>query len=194
MPVIFLKNVRLSYPDLFEPKAFEEGTPRYGAQFLTDEGDANDKLIRKTIAEAIAEAFPDAKHAASFKKKVEGQKGQFCYRDGDTVVYDSHQGHWFLAAHRGEDKGPPAIVDNKADPATGKPAVLTAASGRIYSGCYVNAKVEIWVQSGKYTGVRATLLAVQFAADGEAFAGSPASADGFETVESDESGDANDFF
>lgn len=58
------------------------------------------------------------------------------------------------------------------------------SDGRPYSGCYVNAKVQIWAQKDKYVGVRCTLVSVQFVKDGDAFGGGgPATADGFEAVE-----------
>ena len=47
---------------------------------------------------------------------------------------------------------------------------LTEADGLVYSGCYVNARVELWVQdnaNGKR--INAKLLGIQFVRDGDAF-------------------------
>jgi hypothetical protein len=53
---------------------------------------------------------------------------------------------------------------------------LVSADGRPYSGCYVNAQVEVWAQDHKSFGKRinAQLLGVQFVEDGDSFqAGAP---------------------
>lgn len=181
MATIILKNVRLAFPDLFEAASFDEGAARYGANFLVEPDSENDRLIRATIGDAVKEAL--GVKAQVFLKQVEGQNGKFCYRDGDAKTYDGFEGNWYIAAHRNEDQGPPAVVDKDKTP-------LTQKSGKVYAGCYVNAKVDIWVQQGKYPGVRASLLAVQFAADGDAFAGAPANAEGFDDLSSDETGES----
>lgn len=91
----------------------------------------------------------------------------------------------FLALHDGDDKAKwagfagnmylspnadtrPTVVDRDRSP-------LTAEDGKVYSGCYVNAKIELWVQDNKWgQRVNATLLGVQFVKDGDAFgAGAP---------------------
>ena len=41
--------------------------------------------------------------------------------------------------------------------------IMTEATDKIYSGCYVNAKVEIWGQANQYgRRVNAKLIAVQY--------------------------------
>lgn len=188
MASIILKNVRLAFPELFEPKSFageEEGTKRYSANFLVEPGSENDKLIRKTISDAVKEKFPDPKKAEQFLKSVQGNSGKFCFNDGDAKSYDGYEGMWYVSANRNEDQGAPSVVSGRKDE-SGKLIPLTKASGKPYAGCYVNGKIDIWVQTGKYNGVRASLQAVQFVADGDAFAGAPASADGFDELDSDD--------
>jgi len=196
MATIILKNVRLAFPELFEAKGFDEGEndkKRYSANFLVEPGSENDKLIRKTIADAVKEKFPEAKKAEQFIKSVQGNSGKFCYNDGDTKSYDGFEGMWYLSANRNEDQGAPAVVGGHKDE-NGKLTPLTKASGKPYAGCYVNGKVDIWVQTGKYNGVRASLQAVQFVADGDAFAGAPASSDGFDELDSGDDEDGNEFY
>ncbi len=185
---IFLKNVRLAFPVLYVPQEFlsGDGKPRYSATFLVAPDSDNDKLIRQTIIEAIKESFPDAKKAEQFSKSVVGQSQKYCYQDGDAKSFDGFEGNWFLASHRQAKDGPPAVVD------TNPKVLLAENSGRVYAGCYVNAKVDIYVQTKGNPGVRCGLLAVQFAKDGDAFAGGVASADGFDTLET-EGEDLDDF-
>lgn len=196
MASIILKNVRLAFPELFEPKSFageEEGTKRYSANFLIEPGSENDKLIRKTISDAVKEKFPEPKKAEQFLKSVQGNSGKFCFNDGDAKNYDGYEGMWYVSANRNEDQGAPSVVSGRKDE-SGKLIPLTKASGKPYAGCYVNGKIDIWVQTGKYNGVRASLQAVQFVADGDAFAGAPASADGFDELDSDDTEQENEFY
>lgn len=195
--VIILKRVRLAFPDLFEPTAFEDGGKRrYGANFLVEPDSENDKLIRSTILQVVKEAFPDEKKAKAFLASVSGQSNKFCYLDGNTKSYDGFEGNWFVSTHRNEDQGPPAVVDRVKGP-DGKLITLTQNSGRPYAGCYVNGKIDTWLQQGKYPGVRASLLAVQFVEDGDAFAGAPATPDGFDDLGTDDEsaeGNGSEFF
>ena len=180
-----LTNVRLSFPKLFRAEAFEEGNKaRYSARFLVEPGSSADKAIRKAIQDTAVEAFKDK--AKKTVDQLKGNSQKFCYVDSDR---EESEGLMVLSANRNEDSGPPAVVDLNPN------KKLTAQDGRPYAGCYVNATVDIWAQSGKYTGIRCALIGVQFAADGEAFGGAPATADDFDDLSSGDDDDAfdNDF-
>lgn len=160
---VILKNVRLSFPDLYKARSFEGGgKARYSASFLVEPGSENDKLIKEAINAAAKEAWKD--EAGKKLKMYYGQKGQCCYLSGDNKEYEGYEGMMVLSAHRNEDKGAPKVVDRaKQD--------LPVSSGKIYAGCYVNAKVDIWIQTDKYPGIRAGLQVVQFVKDGEPLSG-----------------------
>jgi hypothetical protein len=175
---LMLKGVRISFPDIFVAKQYEGAGPfSYRASFLITPGSENDKMIKAQIQKTAQTKWE--KKAAEVLKTIEGQSQKFCYVDGDTKAYDGYAGMWALTTSRPQESGAPLVLDKN-------PAVkLTAEDGRIYGGCFVNAKVQLWAQDNKFgKGVRGTLIAVQFVADGESFGGTPpASADGFETVE-----------
>jgi hypothetical protein len=61
---------------------------------------------------------------------------------------------------------------------------LSASSGKVYSGCYVNASIELWAQDNKFgKRINATLMGVQFLRDGARLVGGGvASADDFEAI------------
>lgn len=168
---VVLKNVTLRFADIFEAKEFKagDGKARYSASFLVERDSANDKVVRAAIDSVMAEKWKDK--AAVKTKAFMSQNQQTCYRDGDSLEYDGCEGKMFLAAHRqAKSAGAPKIVDRaKQD--------LTAADGKPYPGCIVNAVVDIWAQDGENPGIRATLTAVQFVEDGEPFQGSRATAD-----------------
>ena len=65
---------------------------------------------------------------------------------------------------------------------------LTEEDGKIYSGCYVNAIVELWSMNNEYgKRICGNLLGVQFFRDGEAFAssGDSVGVDDFESLDDD---------
>ena len=179
MARVVLRNVRLSFPDLWIAKEFKagDGRPRYSATFLVEPGSDNDKNIRAAIrAEAELEW---GKKAEAMLKSVESHSGKFCYLDGNLKDYDGYEGMFYLAAHRQKNQGAPKVVDKDK-------SELQADDGKPYAGCYVNGSVDIYVQTGEFPGVRASLIAVQFAADGDAFSSAPATADDFEDLSSDD--------
>ena len=98
-----------------------------------------------------------------------------------------------LSAHRYQEKGRPLVFDNDKSPIYQLDnTVYPGKEGRIYSGCFVNATVEIWAQDNKNgKGLRCTLLGIQRVRDGDAFGGgSRPDADDFDDVS--EGADADD--
>lgn len=170
--IIQLKNVRLAFPDLWVPTAFEEGQElKYGATFLIPKNSPQHKEIERAIKEAAVAAWKNKADAVLASLKPIPQK--YCYQDGDTKTYDGYAGHMALSA---KNKKRPTVVDRDKTP-------LTEADEKPYGGCYVNASVEIWIQDDKYKGVRCSLRGVQFYADGDAFsAGNVASSDEFDDL------------
>ena len=66
---------------------------------------------------------------------------------------------------------PPKLFHKFLDPQTGGVQVLMVPQTVIYSGCYANVQINFWQQNNEHgRRVNAEVLAVQFAADGEAFA------------------------
>lgn len=178
---VFLKNVRLAFPDLYVAKTFKgEGAPKYGATFLVTPGSENDIKIEKAIVEVSTPQWGDK--TALVVKSIIGQPLKWCYLDGDLKEYDGFAGMKALSAKRRETDGPVLVLDRDTTP-------LTAESGRPYGGCYVNARVQLWAQKNEWgNGMRATLVVVQFLNDGDSFGGaSKPSAAGFDSVEDEAS-------
>lgn len=175
MSKIKLQNVRLSFPDLFEPGEYE-GQRKFGATFLIEPNSANDKAIRAAMAEVATEKFKD-KGAAIVKAGMAGGNQKSCYWDGNSKTYDGYADQMALTAKREESKGRPLVIDKNKAP-------LVVSDGKPYAGCYVNASVELWAQDNKYgKAIRCNLLGVQFASDGDAFsAGSVADEGDFDDL------------
>lgn len=184
MARVVLKNVRLSFPVLFEAKEFKagDGKPRYSSTFLVEPGSENDKAIRAAIRSEAEAKF--GKKADAILKSFENNANKFCYLNGDLKEYDGYEGKFYLSSHRPATSGAPAVVDRDKTP-------LGSDSGKPYGGCYVNASVDIYAQAGENQGIRCGLVAVQFFADGDAFASAPATADDFDDLDTD--GGSEDF-
>ena len=172
---VILTNVRLSFPQVFEPRAAQPtDKPRYGASFLIDKSDKkNLEAVRKAMDEVAKAYWP----------KGAPKKTEYCLRDaGDKDYAGYEEGNFYVSAARAEKQGRPLVVDRNKAP-------LTEADQKIYGGCYVNAKISIYAMEHKTGGpmVNAALEVVQFVRDGEPFGGGRTTADDMPDVE--ENGD-----
>lgn len=170
---VHLNNVRLTFPQLFEPKQVNgQGDPKFSAAFLFARDHACVAELTKAVTEA-ANAKWGAKAGDVLKQLKAGDR--LPVHDGDSKSdYEGYTGNLFLNA---SNKVRPLVID-------GNRAPLTASEGKPYSGCYVNAIVEIWAQDNQFgKRVNASLLGVQFVRDGERLAGGAvAAADDFEAI------------
>lgn len=176
---LVLKNVRLSFPNLFVPqqpkKGDTGGKPKFNVCIVLD---------KKTHAKEI-KAIQEMSNAVAAKQWPQGvsKAVKFCLRDGSER--DDKEGFsdavMFLNA---STQSRPAVVDR--DPT--KPIV--EADGKIYGGCYANVSINIWSQDNDYgKRVNAGLGPVQWMADGERFGGgAPAATEVF----SNEAGTADE--
>lgn len=165
-----LKNVRLSFPNLFEARSINNGTPRYGANFLIPKDDKEQlRAIKSLLDEVAAEEFEG--------KKMPSERTPFT--DGDDKEYDGYEGCYALSANKTAKLGRPTVVDRNKTP-------LTAEDDKPYAGCYVNAVVRFYAINGKSDkksdksyGKRicCSLEVVQFWKDGEPFGAGKADLD-----------------
>lgn len=170
---ITLKNVRLSFAEIFDPKAFSDGAEeKFSASFLYPKNHPQIKEIKTTIA-AVAKEKWAAKADANLKALEAADRT--CVHEGDSKDYDGYAGNLYISASSTKR----TVVKDK-DGTT----PLTKSDGRPYAGCYVNAILDIWAMENKYgKRINATLLGVQFLKDGDAFvAGAVASDDDFEDL------------
>ena len=158
---IKLSNVRLSFAQLFEAKTVNgEGKPAFSAVFLLDPKDPQVKAVNAAI-EAVAREKWGVKAEATLKTLRAADKT--CLHSGDLKSnYAGFEGMLFVSARNSLR---PLVLDADKTP-------LVAEDGKPYSGCYVNASVELWAQDNNYgKRVNATLMGVQFYKDGESFTG-----------------------
>lgn len=170
---IRLNAVRLAFPDLFTAKAVNgEGEPAFAATFLIAPDDPQVKVIRDAIVTVAREKW--GAKADAILKQLEAA-GKVCLQDGNKKEHlAGYAGNLYLPAR---SKERPLVIDADKSP-------LLPADGRPYSGCYVNASVDIWAMDNQFgKRIAAGLKGVQFHKDGDAFSGGgAASADDFDDV------------
>jgi hypothetical protein len=179
---IMLKNVRLLYgAALFTPQRGPEGTgePKHSGTFAFPKDHPAVAAIKKGFEQVAKEKW-GAKAVEVYTMLKAGDR--LCLRDGDAKAdKEGYKGNLYISA---SNKLRPLIIDGQKQP-------IDANSGLIYSGCFVNAEVEIWAQDNKFgKRMNATLRGVQKVRDGQRLAGGGvSSADDYEAIpDSDDAG------
>ena len=171
-----LKNVRLSFPALAEPKPDMNGNnPKFSAVFLISKSDKETlKKLRNIMKDALAKKFTDRTKMPAVLRNanldeyvsMNGKEG-WPLRDGDMTDRDGYAGHVFIKA---SSRVKPFTIDMNRE---------YMDASQFYAGCYVNAAVESWAYDNTAKGVSLTLCGVQFVDDGDAFGAAPAKAEDF---------------
>lgn len=171
------KHMRVSFVKVFRAEAFrgakrgpsDGGEKAYSLNVLIPKDTREGKALHDELRDMIDDAM-DAKWG---RDKPRLKPDKFCLRDGDDEDYDGYEGHWYITAR---NRNRPKVMD--ADGVT----PLVEEDGRPYSGCYANVWIRVWAQDNEYgKRVNASLEAVQFVRDGEAFSGAaPISDEEFE--------------
>lgn len=150
-------TVRLSYANLFEARASQEGREaKYSVSLIIPKSDtATIGAIKKAIDEVI-----QAEKASKFGGKDKGLKNPL--RDGDLEKDDpAYEGCMFINA---SSRQKPIVLDEN------KQVVLDARE--VYSGCYAQASINLYAfNSNGNKGVAAGLNAIRKVEDGESLGG-----------------------
>lgn len=175
------QNARISFPNIFAPKANEQGKEQFSAAFLFEPDHKGIPALDATIEE-VGKAKWGAKWPAVKKELTAG--GKLLVHNGDSKAsLAGYEGNLFFNAY---NTVRPTVVDRDRTP-------LTAQDGKPYSGSYVNVIVDIWAQDNSYgKRINAQLQGIQFVKDGEAFSGGSTSADASDFEEIADGADAED--
>ncbi len=147
-------EVRLSYVNLFEPRAIVEGGPlKYGVSILIPKDDkAQIKQIQDVIDQLIKEE----------QGVLKGTKGlKLPLRDGDEKDADGYEDHFFISV---SNKEKPLVVDeNRQD-------ILSPRE--IYSGCYGRVSMNFYAYNkAGNRGIGVSLNSVMKVSDGDSLGG-----------------------
>lgn len=181
---VIFTDVRLSYANLFEPRAFEGQEPKYSVSLLIPKTDTETlKVVKEAIANAKAQGVEKfgAKWGGTLRNPL---------RDGDADKPDdeNYAGHYFINA---SSKTAPKVVGKQKDKSTGKAIELTEED--VYSGCYANVSVNFYPYNTVSKGIGAGLNNVQKERDGARFGGRSSAEEDFEDFEEVEVDDVDDF-
>lgn len=177
---IIIKEARCSFPRLYSAEVRDNDTFGPGIALILERDKHAAVLaeIKAAMRAAIAEE-PKLK-----KSPPTGEK--LCLREPDRDELKYKEGNLILKAN---SPRPPVVLHPDGR------TVMTEATDKIYSGCYVNAKIRIWPQANKYgKRVNANLIAVQYVPRAaESFDGSYVSPEeameGFESLDDELPGD-----
>ncbi|MBK3745791.1 DUF2815 family protein [Paraburkholderia aspalathi] len=168
-----LRNVRLSYPALWKAKAFgdgSEGEPKFSAVFLMDPETKHGKRNIALIEDAI-----------DYVKEKQWPKGapklgpaKICLRDGNDLE-EAKDGYDDMMYVSSSDSKRPRVLDIDGED------VRDGDDGAPYAGCMVDGIIRVWAQDNKYgKRINASIVAVKFREDGDAFGAAPFDPDEFE--------------
>ena len=164
---------RISFANIWEPKAINGGDEKYSVSCLIPKSD------KKTIAR-IQKAVEAAKEDGKTRKwggKIPPNL-KLPLRDGDIDRPDdeNYEECYFLNA---SSKDAPQVVDRKVNP------VLDPMM--VYSGCYCNVSVNFYAfNANGNRGVAVGLGNIQFVRDGERLSGKASADADFDALEDDD--------
>lgn len=164
-------KVRLSYVNVFEPRAAQPGQePKYSVCVLIPKSDT----ATLTKVKAAIEAAKEAGKASWGGKVPAGLKTPL--RDGDEERDGAeYKGHYFINAN---SKQKPGVVDAAVNPIMDQ--------SEVYSGCYGRVSLNFYsYNTNGNKGVAAGLQNVQKTADGEPLSGRSRAEDDFTAAEED---------
>ena len=177
--VVILKNVRLSFPHIFEPQTQtnDDGTERQSFNLALMVPKDHDQIRE------IKGAFKSASVAAQTKAWGADEKNwpkipshRKCFKDGDNEDHsqrEEYEGHFFINASSPLNR-PPTVLTNRRDTKKKWIRAEPGQAGAPYAGCFVNAIIEVWAQKADpkkntVNRINASLQTVQFREDGEPF-------------------------
>lgn len=175
--IVYLTNVRLSYPNLAAPQVMRknDGTERktFNAVFLLD---ANDPQFNTFIARCTEMAQEQWKeHAPTVLQMIYQERKSRCFSRGEEhinsktmQVRDGYAGKMVISA--GGERQPQAIDPSGAPVPPDNTMAVQATMRKLYGGCRVNVALRPWMQQNKHgNGIRCDIIAIQFARDDTPF-------------------------
>ena len=184
--IIYLSNVRISFPQLVEPKKTtnEKGEVRtaWSADFILPSDSQQYKQVMQQYMSLANEKWKE--RAQTIMQMIQADRKSRCYGNGAEKVnkttllpYDGYEGNAYVSAISNRQ---PQMIQPNGQPVDASNSMAYQAIARgIYGGCYVNAAIRLWLQENTHgRGVRCDLVAVQFSKDGDAFGGGGADVTG----------------
>lgn len=171
--LVRFNNVRISFPHLASPRPSRQmsdgkmSKSKFEASLLVLPTAPEIQVFNARIAKLLQEMYKE--HWQGALQKFMGDRKTRCFGQGEECV-DSTT-FQVLKGYAGM-----LYINAKSDR---QPDLYGADGNRlmdataIYGGCRVNAYIQPWLQKSEGGGIRAELIAVQFAGDDEPFGAAP---------------------
>ena len=165
---LWIKDARLGFPSLLQPKAVQGGEPKYSCNFILAPTAPEWAEMGQIISAMAVEKWGDQANAVL--TMIKADKRLRCYGQGAEKisqktgqVYDGFQGMVFISAANTEK---PKLYGTDA---TELPP--TANANQLFvGGNYVSGIISFWTQDNQFgRGIRANLDGVQYIREGEHF-------------------------
>ena len=172
--IIMLTNTRLSFPQLVEARAYQEGqAKKFSADLILDPAGEDWKKVMHSVMQSAQEKWGD--NAQAVLQMCQADRKLRAFGNGAEKVdkktfkpYEGYEGAVYVSAN---NANPPQMIESNGksvDPTN--TMAYQALARKMYGGCYVNAAIKFWTQDNKYgRGIRCELIALQFAKDGTPF-------------------------
>lgn len=159
--------VRLSYANIWQPKAFDGGVPKYSASLLIAKSD--EKSVKR-INDLFKSMMQDEDVISVLGKNTKNI--DLPLRDGDLREDSNYHDQYYLNAKANESY-PPKIFNFEREEVVDK--------AEVYSGCYVQAVLTFYpYNKNGNKGIGVSLGAIRKIKDGEPFSSAGASASDFD--------------
>lgn len=169
---------RVSFPNVFKAKAFEDQEPKFSVVMLFDKKKADLTSLKKAVAFAAQEKWGADK--AKWPKNL-----RMPFRDGEEKSdMEGYAGCTFVSA---SSKQAPGVVDQARN-------IITEADQSFYAGCYARATLIAFAyDKAGNRGVSFSLQNLQKLRDGQPFSGRKKAEDEFDAVEDTEADNAENY-
>ena len=189
---IVARGVRVAYPKVFEAEENTlSGKREYSVQIRLYKSNPDHMKIVEKIREAMkvaAQAYWGEDAGRNYRDAMDSKNTRWLREDADGEYF-------FASLKRREQDGAPRVVGRD------KTVTLRQEDGKVYSGAVMNVIFDIWCYSGTSksgakipSGFSATLMGLQFVADGDPIGGASVAKDtDFDDLGTEETNDG-DFF
>lgn len=171
--LVFLSDVRLSFPHLIEPQVNKDGKSSYNAEFIMPQTHPGFQAFMVKVNELAVEKWKE--HASAVIHVVNTERKSRCYGNGSEKInkktyqpYDGYVNNVFITAGKNQM---PQVIQADGNPIDPNNTMLyKELTRKMYGGCRVNVALKPWLQDNEHgRAVRCELIAIQFVRDDEPF-------------------------
>lgn len=191
-----LKNVRCAFLHIFKKDTprFESQAPAYRAVFILDKDDPQLEKLEDAAFECMTEALGSEKAAEKWMNREYAQMSpkECAVCDGDERDEPTPEFENTIYVSAKNSRVQPLIMTDAGEKQKEEGVTVDGfdlEGNEVYSGCMVNASIELWgYSSDKGKGLSAVLKGLKFVADNEAFGGGGGTAASEDDLDDDDAG------